>query len=140
MIGGFVRFLAILSSFSWADSEIVEVAHRDLVDLKPFVCQDITRSTVISRVCYDKSSRYMLVQLSRTYHGFCAIPDQVVTKFLNAPSMGKFFKVNIQGIGPNSPYHCDTFERTVLDLPKLPRQKDTSFASCANTWLSRNVM
>lgn len=106
MIGGFLRVLAIVGSFSWADSEIVEVEHRDLVDLKPFACQDITRSSLISRVCYDRSNRSMLVQLGAAYHGFCAIPDQMVAEFLNAPSMGKYFKANIRGAEPNGPFDC----------------------------------
>jgi len=106
MIGGFLGLLAILGSFSWADSEIVEVKHRGLVDLKPFVCQDITRSSLISRVCYDESTRSMLVQLSGTYYGFCAIPDQVVAEFLDAPSMGKFFKAKIGGIERSRPHDC----------------------------------
>lgn len=106
MIGGFLGLLAILASFSWTDSEIVEVAYRDPVDLKPFICQDITRSSVVSRVCYDKPNRYMLVQLGATYHDFCAIPTQTVTALLNAPSMGKFFKVNIAGNGPDGRYGC----------------------------------
>jgi hypothetical protein len=106
MIGGFLRVLAIVSSFSWADSEIVEVDHRGLVDLKPFVCQDITRSSLISRVCYDGPNRYMLIQLGAAYRGYCAIPDQMVAEFLNAPSMGKYFTATIGGAEPNGPFDC----------------------------------
>lgn len=106
MIGGLFRFLAILGSLSWADAEIVEVEYRNPVDLTPFVCQDITRSSLISRVCYDRPNRYMLVQSRAAYHDFCAVPDQVVTELLNAPSMGRFFRANIRGIGPDGPYDC----------------------------------
>lgn len=110
MIGGFLGLLAILGSLSWADGEIVEVEYRDPVDLTPFVCQDITRSSVISRVCYDRPHRYMLVQSSATYHDFCAVPDRMVKELLNAPSMGRFFRVNIRGSGPNGPYECRTHQ------------------------------
>lgn len=106
MIGGFLGLLAILGTLSWADSEVVEVESRGRVDLKPFVCQDITRSTLVSRVCYDRSSRHMLVQLNATYREFCAVPDRVATEFLNAPSMGKFFKANMRGMGPDGPFDC----------------------------------
>ena len=45
--------LALLFSAPWQEAEIVDVKDRGAVDLKPFNCQDITRSSVISRVCYD---------------------------------------------------------------------------------------
>lgn len=106
MIGGFLRVVAIVSTFSWADSKVVEVERGDLVDLKPFVCQDITRSSLISRVCYDRSNRHMLIQLGAAYHGYCAIPDHMVAEFLNAPSMGKYFKATIGGAEPNGPFDC----------------------------------
>jgi hypothetical protein len=35
-------------------SEIVEVKYRGPVDLKHFDCSDISRSSFIKRVCYDR--------------------------------------------------------------------------------------
>ena len=76
------------------------------VDLKPFSCQDITRSTVISRVCYDAESRRMLVQRHAVYRQYCGLPKGTVDALLNAPSMGHFLKTNIEGSNGSRPYTC----------------------------------
>ena len=56
-------FLALLFANTWQEAEIVDVRDRGPVDLKPFACHDITRSSVISRVCYDGASRRMAAAL-----------------------------------------------------------------------------
>lgn len=48
--------ILFLLSGTWADAESVDVKYRGSVDLKPFACQDITRSTVVNRLCYDASN------------------------------------------------------------------------------------
>jgi hypothetical protein len=55
-------FFAIL-----ACAETVDVKYRGPVDLVPFTCQNITRSSFINRVCYDESESYMLIELDGTY-------------------------------------------------------------------------
>jgi hypothetical protein len=44
-------------------SETVDVKYRGPVDLKPFECRDITRSSFIQRVSYDKAQAYMIISL-----------------------------------------------------------------------------
>ena len=98
--------LALLFTAPWEAAEIVDVKDRGAVDLKPFDCQDITRSSVISRVCYDSQSRHMLVQRHAVYHQYCDLPEDTRDAFLNTPSMGRFFKVNIEGADGSAPYAC----------------------------------
>lgn len=99
---------SLIGSASIADSETVEVETRGLVDLKPFACQDITRSSVIDRVCYDRANRYLLIRHRMTYDHFCDIPDRVVTRLLDAPSMGQFYRHNISSPASGTLYGCTT--------------------------------
>jgi len=100
--------LALLFSAPWEAAEIVDVKDRGAVDLKPFNCQDITRSSVISRVCYDTESRRMLVQRHAVYRQYCDLPKHTLDAFLSAPSIGRFFKANIESGDGSAPYVCRT--------------------------------
>jgi hypothetical protein len=100
--------LALLFTAPWQAAEIVDVKDRGSVDLKPFDCQDITRSSMISRVCYDGDSRRMLVQRHAVYLQYCGLPKQTVDALLNAPSMGLYYRANIEGADGSAPYACRT--------------------------------
>lgn len=102
--------LALLFTADLQEAEIVDVKDRGPVDLKPFNCQDVTRSSVISRVCYDNENRRMLVQRHAAYHQYCDLPKDTLDAFLNAPSMGQFFNANIMAAGRdgNGLYGCRT--------------------------------
>jgi hypothetical protein len=102
--------LALFFTAPLEEAEIVDVKNQGPVDLKPFNCQDITRSSVISRVCYDTENRRMLVQRHAAYHQYCDLPKDTLDAFLNAPSMGQYFNANIKGAGRNEsgPYDCRT--------------------------------
>jgi hypothetical protein len=99
--------LALLITAPWQEAEVVEVKDRGAVDLKPFNCQDITRSSVVSRVCYDADSRRMLVQRHAVYQEYCDLPKDALDAFLGAPSIGRFFKAKIEGVD-GSAYACRT--------------------------------
>ena len=97
--------VASLAGASWTEAEIVDVEHRGAVDLAPFACQDITRSSLVSRVCYDAAIRVMIVQKNAAYTQYCNVPEAVRDSFLNAPSMGQYYKAQIKGSGAG-PYEC----------------------------------
>ena len=96
--------LALIFSATWQEAETVDVRDRGRVDLKRFACQDITRSSLIGRVCYDSANRYMLVQRSGIYDHYCELPKVTHDAFLNAPSMGQYFNANIK----DGAYDCRT--------------------------------
>jgi hypothetical protein len=100
--------LALLFTAPWEEAESVDVKDLGAVDLKPFNCQDITRSSVINRVCYDSESRRMLVQRHAVYHQYCDLPEDTRDAFLNAPSMGRYYRASIEGAGGSGPYACRT--------------------------------
>ena len=104
---GYLPYLLIrLAGAGWADTETVDVERRGAVDLTPFVCQDITRSSLVSRVCYDAANQTMIVQLNSTYSQYCDVPEATRDSFLNAPSMGQYYNANIKGFGAQAPYQC----------------------------------
>ena len=100
--------LALIFTAPWQEAEVVDVKDRGAVDLKPFNCQDITRSSVISRVCYDSENRRMLVQRHAAYQQYCDLPKDTLDAFLNAPSMGRYYTAKIEGADGSGPYACRT--------------------------------
>ena len=80
-----------------AAAETVDVKYRGNVDLAPFTCLAVTRSSFIQRVCYDRANEYMLISLNGTYYHYCEIDADTVSFLLNAPSMGRFYNASIKG-------------------------------------------
>jgi hypothetical protein len=97
--------LAGLAGAGSAEAETVNVERRGAVDLRLFVCQDITRSSVVNRVCHDAANRTMIVQLNSVYSQYCNVPEAARDSFLNAPSMGQYYNANLKGAGA-APYQC----------------------------------
>jgi KTSC domain len=89
--------IALTSSASPVRSETVDVKYRGSVDLSPFQCTDVTRSSFIRRVCYDKSNQYMLISLNGTFYHYCEIDAGTVASLLDTPSMGRFYNSSIKG-------------------------------------------
>jgi hypothetical protein len=98
--------LVRLAGATWADAETVDVEHRGAVDLAPFACQDITRSSLVSRVCYDAANRVMIVQMNAAWSQYCDVPEAMRDRFLNAPSMGQYYKANIKDSESVGAHHC----------------------------------
>jgi hypothetical protein len=80
-----------------ASAETADVKYRGEVNLAPFKCTDITRSSFVRRVCYDRDNSYMLINLNGTYYHYCEIDDGTVSELLQAGSIGTFFNANIKG-------------------------------------------
>jgi KTSC domain-containing protein len=78
-------------------AESVFVKYRGEVDLKPFECTDIARSSFIDRVCYDRRNEYMLISLNGTFYHYCEINAGTVSSLLTASSMGRFYNASIKG-------------------------------------------
>ena len=98
--------IALLFTAPWEEAESVDVSDFGSVNLKSFNCQDITRSSLIERVCYDETNRHMVVRRNTLYDQYCELPKDVVDAFLNAPSMGQYFKANIAGNSKSGRYGC----------------------------------
>ena len=90
--------LAVLGAASFAAAaETVFVKYRGEVDLKPFKCESITRSSLVKRLCYDAKEQYVIVSLNGTYYHYCEVPSAVVSSWRQAESMGRFYNQNVKG-------------------------------------------
>jgi hypothetical protein len=83
-------------SANWAN-DTVYVKYRGAVDLSRFDCRSITRSSFISRLCYDAKEQYVIVNLSGTYYHYCEVPRNVVLDWSASESMGRFYNTHIKG-------------------------------------------
>jgi hypothetical protein len=104
-------FCTVVVTLAWvaaAQAESVEVRYRGSVDLKPFDCTDVTRSSFIERVCYDKANEYMIVRLKGKYYHYCELPQSILHAFISADSMGRYYNSNIRGSGSDGPFDCRT--------------------------------
>jgi hypothetical protein len=93
---GMIAVLVFSVCISTGRAESVFVKYRGAVDLKSFDCKDLTRSSFIDRVCYDRSKEYMLISLNGTYYHYCEIDASTVSALLDASSMGRFYNANIK--------------------------------------------
>lgn len=80
-----------------ASAEEVFVKYRGYVDLSPFNCDWVTRSSFINRLCYDKKEQYVIVLLRNTYYHYCEVPPSTVKEWKQADSMGRFYNAYIKG-------------------------------------------
>ena len=107
-----LRYLPIvllrLAATDWADAETVTLQNGKAVDLTAFACQDITRSSIVNRVCYDVANGVMIVQANAVYVRYCDVPEAVRASLLDAPSVGQYYKAIIKGSGAQSPYQCES--------------------------------
>lgn len=94
---------ALLIGPSLTKAESVFVQYRGEVDLQSFDCSDVSRSSFINRVCYDRRLAYMLISLNQKFYHYCEIDPGTVKSLLAAPSMGAFYNSEIKG-----KYDCRT--------------------------------
>lgn len=75
----------------------VDVKYRGFVALTPFECQEIKKSSFIHELCFDQRNMYMLINIRGSWFHYCAIDRSIVSAFLGADSMGRFFNNKIKG-------------------------------------------
>ena len=91
-----------------ATAETVQVKYHGVVSLDAFACADVRENSDVSRICYDKAERYMVIQLKTTYYHYCEIDAATVQGLLSASSKRKFFETRIRGSGADGPFDCRT--------------------------------
>lgn len=88
-----IQILALVESSS---AETVTAKYAGSVDLDTFRCE-MTRSSFVHRVCYDKESAALVVLLSSTYYKYCGVPASIAAGFTHAASAGRYFNANVKG-------------------------------------------
>ncbi|WP_407189621.1 KTSC domain-containing protein [Bradyrhizobium centrosematis] len=104
-----VRALAVLLAQLAAApivSETVQTGDRHPIDLATFECRDISRSTVLQRVCYDRAQHDLVVATGGFYARYCGVTAETVDRLLGAPSMGQFFNRHIRREAAGGRYDC----------------------------------
>lgn len=104
-----IRTMAAALALLWTapvETEKVEVGGRGTVDLAPFACTDTPRSTIIRKVCYDSTTRDLLVGIGDSYRFYCDVPTATFDAFTTAPSMGHFFRQSIATSDAGGPFNC----------------------------------
>ncbi len=92
-------------------SETVDVKYRGSVELSPFACSTVDRSSFIRRVCYDAAHSYMIVKLKETYYHYCDIDSTTVDAFKAADSIpGGFSMPRLKAISSAGPAACHRTE------------------------------
>ena len=89
--------IVVLFSATAARAESVYVKYRGQVDLAPFECTDVMRSSLVKRVCFDSIKEYMLISLNGIYYHYCGIDGGTVSNLLSADSIGRFYNEVIKG-------------------------------------------
>lgn len=105
-----VRALAVLLAQLAAApivSETVQTGDRHPIDLTTFECRDISRSTVLQRVCYDRAQHDLVVATGGFFYArYCGVTAETVERLLGAPSMGQFFNGHIRREAAGGRYDC----------------------------------
>lgn len=104
----FIIFLALVLTWQVATAETVQVKYHGVVSLDAFACADVQESSDVSRICYDKAVRYMVIRLKTTYYHYCEIDATTVQGLQMASSKRQFFETRIRGNGADGPFDCRT--------------------------------
>jgi len=104
----FIAISALTLVCQFASAETVQVKYHGPVSLDLFECTEIRESSDVSRICYDKAERYMVIQLKSTYYHYCEIDHATIRGLLQAGSKREFFQTRIRGSGSDGPFDCRT--------------------------------
>ena len=113
----FLIILALVLICQVATAETVQVKYHGAVSLDAFACEDVKERSDVSRFCYDKAARYMVIRLKTTYYHYCEIDAATVQGLERASSKRQFFETRIRGSGADGPFDCRTHP-----IPKKYRQ------------------
>jgi hypothetical protein len=79
-----IRTIATAIALFWTApvvTEKVEVSDYGNIDLAPFACTDTPRSTIVERVCYERTTGDLLVGIRGSYRNYCDVPPTTFDAF-----------------------------------------------------------
>ena len=104
----FLVSLFLISACTIASAETVQVKYHGPVSLDSFSCADVSEGSDVSRICYDKAVRYMVIRLKTTYYHYCEIDAATVQGLQAASSKREYFQARIRGSVSDGPFDCRT--------------------------------
>src|SRR5271166_2480666 len=97
----------------------VYVKYRGPVNLAPFNCKSITRTSFIRDVCFDERNNYMLIDLNEVWYHYCDIDKDTVNRLLSADSIGHFYNMSIK-----ARFDCRTGHVPIYTYKMAPKCKN----------------
>jgi hypothetical protein len=92
-----VLFVLLLSSPALAKQVYVKYRGQVETGNGHFVGYNLKPSSLVQDIYYDNPNNYLLVSLNGTYYHYCGIPENVVSSWVNASSLGRFYGSYIKG-------------------------------------------
>lgn len=99
-----LAFLAVTVAPAFAEN--ICPKYGNCVPETAFDCQDIDRSSFITRVCYSAEKSYLIIRLENTDYHYCDIDSGTVQSLMNADSMGRFYHTDIKDSGTDGRFSC----------------------------------
>ena len=107
--------LALVFSSNALNASELCPKYGECVPADQFECQDVSRSSFITRVCYNEPGSYMIIRLDQTDYHYCSIGADDVSALMSASSMGRHYNQNIKGDGSDGPFDCRSHPIPVFD-------------------------
>ena len=93
--------ILIFASATALHAETIETKYCGSFEIAPFNCEDVTRSSLIKRICYDAQRDLILLNLKGINYCKCGLGVGKVQELKTAPSMGRYFNTDLKGR-----FHC----------------------------------
>lgn len=91
------KLLGMLSASSIARAETVYVTHKGVVNLASYSCQEINRSSLVWRLCANRDSSSVIVNLKGSYYEYCGMGDSAFKRWMLADSLGRYYNSYVKG-------------------------------------------
>ena len=94
-----IKLFTLLLLTSILSAQEIKVKYRPTpvdIDNAKFTCAN-TDSSLVYGACYDKSNKYMLINLKGTWYHYCGMPSHAWRSFTGAESLGRHYGKRIRG-------------------------------------------
>ena len=101
-----IKLFLIISITVSLYSKDIYVKYRGYinVDNGNFEHIDISYSSLVKDIFYDKENEYLLVKLNSTYYHYCGVIQPITESWFKSSSLGRYYLQNIKG-----KYDCRVF-------------------------------
>lgn len=104
-----IRLLTMIALVAFAQPAAAEELcpkYGSCVPMSAFDCQDIDRSSLVTRVCYNAAASYLVIRLKQTDYHYCEVDQTTVQRLMSASSMGRFYNAEIKDSGTDGRFSC----------------------------------
>jgi len=121
----------VLIVYSTVFARDIAVKYRKTpVNVDSFKEYSLKSSSLVKEMLYDEENKYLLVRLNKNFYQYCFIEKNIIQSWVNADSLGSFYRNNIKG-----KFSCR--KRVYNQVENKEEKKDLKFF--IRTWLSSNI-